>query len=70
MPLDLIPNDTYFGIDGLIAKMLEQDRPITRYLMEEYWLDIGRVEDYSEAEEAYQIHFRDHQVRRDVGSGA
>ena len=30
---------------------------IARYLMEEYWLDIGRLEDYSEAEDAYQTHF-------------
>ena len=40
---ELIPNDTYFGIDDLIEKMLAAKRSITRYLMEEYWLDIGRV---------------------------
>jgi NDP-sugar pyrophosphorylase family protein len=56
--LDLVPKETYFGIDDLIQTMLAADRPITRYLMEEYWLDIGRVEDYSEAEEAYRTHFK------------
>lgn len=55
--LDLIPDGVYFGIDDLIALMLREGKPIARYLMEEYWLDIGRVEDYSEAEEAYQTHF-------------
>jgi NDP-sugar pyrophosphorylase family protein len=56
--LDLIPDDTYFGIDTLIEKMLSEGRAITRYVIEEYWLDIGRVEDYSVAEEAYQTHFK------------
>lgn len=56
--LDLIPDDTYFGIDTLITKMLAEGRAITRYVIEEYWLDIGRVEDYSKAEEAYQTHFK------------
>jgi NDP-sugar pyrophosphorylase family protein len=55
--LDLVPNDQYFGIDSLIGRMLADGRTITRYLMEEYWLDIGRVEDYREAEEAYRVHF-------------
>jgi len=56
--LELVPNDEYFGVPDLIDKMLVLGRPIMRYLMEEYWLDIGRVEDYSEAEEAYRTHFK------------
>ncbi len=58
--LDLVPNDTYFGIDDLVARMLGEHRPLTRYLIEEYWLDIGRVEDYSVAEAAYEEHFKQH----------
>lgn len=54
---DYIPHEHYFGIDNLIEKMLTNGRAITRYLMEEYWLDIGRVEDYKVAEEAYLAHF-------------
>ena len=38
--------------------MLSENRPVTRYLIEEYWLDIGRVEDYHAAEEAYETHFK------------
>lgn len=56
--LDLVPDGQYFGIDSLITKMLLEGRIITRYLMDEYWLDIGRVEDYSMAEEAYRTHFK------------
>lgn len=55
--LELVPDDTFFGIPDLIDRMLADGHPITRYPMEEYWLDIGRVEDYSLAEEAYRTHF-------------
>lgn len=60
--LESIPADLYFGIDDLITRMLAEGRPIARYLMEEYWLDIGRIEDYSVAEEAYQTHFVEKQA--------
>ena len=52
-----IPNGEYYGIDTLINDMLKNDQPISRYLMDEYWLDIGRIDDYSQAEEAYNEHF-------------
>ncbi len=55
--LDFVPDQTYFGIDDLIERMLAERRPVTRYLMEEYWLDIGQIDDYSAAEEAYKTHF-------------
>ena len=54
---NLIPENVYFGIDSLIKKMLAGNRKIARYLMSEYWLDIGQMEDYSIAQSAYQKHF-------------
>jgi NDP-sugar pyrophosphorylase family protein len=56
--LELVPDDTFFGVDHLIHRMLAAQRPIIRYVVEEYWLDIGRVEDYTVAQEAYHTHFR------------
>ncbi|MBW2268149.1 MAG: NTP transferase domain-containing protein [Deltaproteobacteria bacterium] len=53
-----IPDDAYFGIDSLMQDLLRSGQPVARYLMQEYWLDIGRIEDYGEAEEAYETHFR------------
>lgn len=53
-----VPDGQYFGIDTLIAQMLAAGHPISRYLMDEYWLDIGAIEDYSEAEAAYRAHFQ------------
>lgn len=51
--LDLIPFDTYFGMDQLIMEMLKNDLLISKYDLKEYWLDIGRVEDYEKAQTEY-----------------
>jgi NDP-mannose synthase len=55
--LDFIPNETYFGIDMLIKKMLASNAKVAKYLMKEYWLDIGRIDDYQIAQDAYKEHF-------------
>jgi NDP-sugar pyrophosphorylase family protein len=54
---DLIPDNEYFGIDMLLHKMLATRRPVSRFLIRDYWLDIGQVEDYSKARDAYQANF-------------
>ena len=41
-------------MDKLILKMLGQDDPIYKYEIDEYWLDIGRMNDYEEANNAYE----------------
>lgn len=51
---DLIPDDEYFGMDTLIRLMLERNLPVTKYEMEEYWLDIGREDDFEKAQELYK----------------
>lgn len=55
--LEHIPDDTYFGMDSLIKSLLEKRAPISRYLIEDYWIDIGQVEDYSKARQAVEQHF-------------
>ena len=55
--LDRIPDGAYFGVDQLIRGMLAEGAPVHRYRMSEYWLDIGAIDDYSQAEEAYREHF-------------
>ena len=56
---DLIPVNQTFGMDDLIRKMLSQDIPIVKYLMSEYWIDIGRIDDYEEANSIYSEHFKE-----------
>lgn len=47
----------YYGMDQLIKDMLRNNLPIASYLMQEYWLDIGRVGDYKMAQDAYKKYF-------------
>ncbi len=51
------PNQEYFGMDTLIKKMLELNEPITKYDINEYWLDIGRLENWEKAQSVYNEHF-------------
>ena len=55
--LPLVPKGTFYGIDSLIKDMLAADMKVGKYLMQEYWLDIGQMESYEEAQEAYKTHF-------------
>ncbi len=55
----LIPENTYFGIDQLIHTMLANNHPITKYLLKEYWVDIGIIEDYDKARTIYEEHFKE-----------
>jgi NDP-mannose synthase len=57
--LELFPKDTYFGMDQLIKKMLNEKRVVTKYDLKDYWLDIGRLNDYEKAQEDYSTLFRD-----------
>ncbi len=46
------PEDEYFGMDHLIKKLLTENEMIVKYDLNEYWLDIGRIDDYNEAQVA------------------
>jgi len=48
-----IPSNVYFGMDDLMKNMLASRARIARFEMEEYWLDIGRAEDYKKAQNLY-----------------
>lgn len=55
--LKLIPENEYFGMDSLIKKMLSERLPIAKYELKEYWLDIGRIDDYTNAQKDFQENF-------------
>lgn len=57
--LKLIPDNQYFGMDTLLKTMLAARMPVARHLIKEYWIDIGRIEDYEKADAAYNSHFKD-----------
>jgi NDP-sugar pyrophosphorylase family protein len=53
----VIPDNKYFGIDDLINKMLDQNMAITKYDIKDYWLDIGQIDDFQEAQKIYNSYF-------------
>jgi NDP-mannose synthase len=55
---DFIPENTYFGMDSLIKTLISEDLPVSKFEIKDYWLDIGRIENYKEAQEVYETHFK------------
>lgn len=55
---EIIPENYFYGIDDLIKDMLQKKLPITKYLIKDYWVDIGIVEDYETARDLYNEHFK------------
>ena len=47
----------YFGMDKLILKMLSVNSIVTKYEIKDYWLDIGRIDDYKKAQQVYKEKF-------------
>jgi NDP-sugar pyrophosphorylase family protein len=54
---EFIPTGEYYNMDALIKELLKTNIPIARYLIQDYWIDIGQVDDYSKAQEIYAKHF-------------
>lgn len=52
-----IPENEKFDMDRLIEKLLMEKIPITKFDIREYWLDIGQIDDYEQAQEIYKNHF-------------
>ncbi|NTV92254.1 MAG: NTP transferase domain-containing protein [Chlorobiaceae bacterium] len=52
------PENEFFGMDMLIMKMLENAVRVSKYELRDYWLDIGRIDDYYTAQKEYNAHFK------------
>ncbi|MFD3157510.1 nucleotidyltransferase family protein [Haloimpatiens sp. FM7330] len=44
--LEYIPKNRYFEITDLISKCIEMGKKVGNYEIKDYWMDIGRIEDY------------------------
>jgi NDP-sugar pyrophosphorylase family protein len=45
----LVPQDRHFDMTDLIARLISEKRRVVAFPICEYWVDIGRPEDYEEA---------------------
>jgi len=55
----LIPYNTPLSMDKLIIKMLDLNMKIAKYEIQEYWLDIGVIDDYQKVQQIYNKQFKD-----------
>ncbi len=46
-----IPNDDFFNATDLMEKLIVEKRKVIQYPILEYWLDIGKPDDYDKAQE-------------------
>ncbi|MBU3190621.1 nucleotidyltransferase family protein [Clostridium bowmanii] len=49
--IDYIPKDEYYEITELINKCIKQGKRVGSYEIKEYWMDIGKIEDYYKVNE-------------------
>lgn len=52
------PENEFFGMDMLIKAMLDKGDLVSKYDLKDYWLDIGRIDDYYTAQSEYNNHFK------------
>lgn len=54
---DFIEYNKKYDMNNLISDMVSKNRKIAKYLIKEYWIDIGVVDDYKEVQDIYKNHF-------------
>jgi len=51
--LKMIPNDEFYDMPTLFEKLIEQGEDVISFPIREYWLDIGRMDEYEKANREY-----------------
>jgi NDP-sugar pyrophosphorylase family protein len=54
---NIIPDNEYYGMDTLIKDMLSKKLIITKFEIKDYWLDIGRIDDFESAQKDFHENF-------------
>jgi dTDP-glucose pyrophosphorylase len=47
---DFIPNGEHFNMTDLIQRLIDSNHPVVSFPIIEYWLDIGQIADYEQAQ--------------------
>ena len=48
--LTYIPKGKFYNMTELIRKLIEKKQKVLKYVLKDYWLDIGQMEDYEKAQ--------------------
>ena len=51
--LEFIPNNEFYDMPTLFEKLIEENKDIISFPLREYWLDIGRIDEYEKANREY-----------------
>lgn len=57
--LDYIGSNEYLDFPSLVLRLLERDKKVAYYTNNDIWLDIGRHEDYAQAQEIFEKHHQE-----------
>lgn len=53
MAIDEIPEGKNFTMIDLLHVLIDKKKPVSRFALHDYWLDIGNMEDYEKAQQLY-----------------
>lgn len=56
--LDLMPANTFYDMTSLIEKAMAEHKTVGGFPLTEYWMDIGQMPDYHQAQADYEVHFQ------------
>ncbi len=57
--LEDIPADIFFDMPSLINTLLDNKKSVASFPIHEYWIDIGRMQEFKQAHEDYSTQFTD-----------
>jgi NDP-sugar pyrophosphorylase family protein len=52
--LEFIPENQFYDMPTLFEKLISENKNAISFPLREYWLDIGRIEEYKKANEEYE----------------
>nr|WP_310795866.1 sugar phosphate nucleotidyltransferase [Heyndrickxia oleronia] len=51
--IQYIPKNTFFDMPDLFNKIINEEKLATAFPLREYWMDIGRLDDYEKANKEF-----------------
>lgn len=55
--LKRIPNDEFYDMTTLLDSLINEQHKVSGFPLRDYWMDIGRMDDYEQADSEYQEYF-------------
>lgn len=52
--IDIIPENKFYDMPSLFGKMIEHNDKVISFPLYEYWLDVGKIEEYNKANQEYK----------------